>query len=1058
MPKVDVSPATASVKPGKTAKFTVVFLDNGGNRIGPEAAGQVAPKLVSGKGQVGEVSLKPEGAVFTFRPYTQYCVLEVAGAGVIDAPRVEVRGEAPLPVMPYSVFEGAAMAIAAEAAPCDCAVPPATAVRTELDLGGSWRYCADTNSEPTYADHSYYKADFDDSQWAQMKVPSNFVLEDKALADFYGPVWFRRKFRLDPKSRGSHKRFRLRFEGADYLARVYLNGVALGAHEGYFNPFEFDITDRLKDGENTIAVRLVNPYDDGIRSADEEGHVAMCEKVWVKGILSYHDTRPGSIELSAKDCQTQGTGGIVRPVKVIGHGPSTVDWVRVDTVLAGEPGAQTAKVTARHYLYNHTSEAFSATLGVRADGNGFPQTASACLAVTLPPGPSWVDVTLEFAAPRLWWPWSHPELGAPSLYTLSSALFRPLSDAEAQKRADAAAKAAAKGKKAAPATSAPTADLYDTASTSFGVRAVEMTESGDKAWQWTLNGKRLFFRGTNVIPTIYLSKADDAMIRRDLSLLKRAHLDGMIVLDHHQPPAFYAEADREGMPVFQEFTLVWEYSAARHVRENGDPALTSNVDVMKRMLAEALMLYHNHPSILWWSLHDEPFFTFGQFEAGASEIPEAPFKPGDKMPLLMDRSFNREMDLALAEVARAFDPRRPWHASGNEGTNSTDYWGWYHGVHTDVAGKKEPFPIEFGAQAVPFSAEEFMLRRYGKEVWPPANEEAYRRWMFHDLQYPYLSAHIGTTARYREFAQWAFASQLHQAAVLKYNFERFRQSRYAPTGSAFYFLFSSWWPSITWGTLDHNREATVAYRWLCDFGTPIAVIADPGKGFYPGGSTEIPIFLVNDLHTPVNATLDWTVVETASSFVMRTEPAGIEEGFRNPMWNDEFPDEVLVLDRFGAALRTVAAGQLTYNVGADLMSLGKPAVFDLPRFDGAPRHYQLQLRLTDGQGAEFARNQYQLCVAGPDPKALFSPGIFPEPKFALTVAPSPHTRAAGAQRILLVHKYSGNQVMGGMMFGGDGRTVKDLPPGIYTLRFTHGGKEFARDFLLDCDKEIRLEP
>ena len=1068
MPKVDVTPVAATVKPGKAARFTVVFLDNGGLRVGPETAAQVTPKLVAGKGQIGEVTLKGEGAVFTFKPYTQYCVIEVAGTGVIEAPRVEVRGEPVLAVMPHSIYEAAVMAVPAEALAVEGKIPDAGAVRTELDLGGNWRYIADTNTEPTYADHSYYKTDFDDSQWGQMKVPSNFALEDRALADFYGPVWFRRKFKLDPKSRGTHKRFKLRFEGADYFARVWLNGTLLGAHEGYFNPFEFDITDRLADGENTLAVRVVNPYDDGIRSADEEGNVSMCEKVWVKGILSYHDTRPGSIELSAKDCQTQGTGGIVRPVKVIGHGPVTIDWVRIDAAPAAEGPAgsrgtdgsslvpSVAKVAARHYLYNHTDDTFAATLGVAARGEGAAPAASTCLTVTLPPGPSWVDVELNVSDPKLWWPWSHPELGTPHLYTLQSVLFRQLNEAETARRAATAAKAEAKGKKA-PAPAAADADLYDAAATPFGIRSVEMSETGERAWQWNLNGKRIYFRGTNVIPTIWLSKTDDNMVRRDLSLLKQAHIDGVIVLDHHQPPLFYAEADREGMPVFQEFTLVWEYSAARHVRDNGDPQLTANVDVMKRMLGEALMLYHHHPSILWWSLHDEPFFTFGQADAGTSEIPEKPFAPGEKMPLLMDHSFNRDMDLALAEVARAFDLRRPWHASGNEGTNSTNYWGWYHGVHTDTAAVKEPFPIEFGAQAVPFSAEEFMLRRYGKDIWPPANEEAWRRWMFHDLQFPYLSAHIGKVGRYREFSHWAYASQLHQAAVLKYNFERFRQSRYAPTGSAFYFLFSSWWPSITWGTLDHNREATVAYRWLCEFNTPVAVVADPGKGFLPGGHTEIPVHLINDLHAPCNALLDWTVVETASSFVLRTEPAGMEEGFRNPLWDAEFPDEVLVLDRFGAARRTVASGQLTYNVGPDLMSLGKPVAFDLPPFDGTPRHYQLRLQLADQAGAPLAHNQYQFCVAGADPKALFEPGLFPEPRFALTVTPAGDSRAAGPQRIHLVHKHSGKQVMGGVMFGGDGRTVKDLPPGIYTLRFTFKGKEVSRDLLLDSDREITLD-
>src|SRR3712207_3364479 len=44
----------------------------------------------------------------------------------------------------------------------------------------------------------------------------------------------------------------LRFGGVYYSARVWLNGVLLGEHEGYFAPFEFDVTGILADGENEL--------------------------------------------------------------------------------------------------------------------------------------------------------------------------------------------------------------------------------------------------------------------------------------------------------------------------------------------------------------------------------------------------------------------------------------------------------------------------------------------------------------------------------------------------------------------------------------------------------------------------------------------------------------------------------------------------------------------------------------------------------------------------------------------------------------------------------------
>lgn len=50
------------------------------------------------------------------------------------------------------------------------------------------------------------------------------------------------------------------FQGADYYAVVYVNGVCVGTHEGFFSPFEFEITDVVQEGTNTLQVDLYNDY------------------------------------------------------------------------------------------------------------------------------------------------------------------------------------------------------------------------------------------------------------------------------------------------------------------------------------------------------------------------------------------------------------------------------------------------------------------------------------------------------------------------------------------------------------------------------------------------------------------------------------------------------------------------------------------------------------------------------------------------------------------------------------------------------------------------------
>jgi beta-mannosidase len=54
----------------------------------------------------------------------------------------------------------------------------------------------------------------------------------------------------------------LRFEGVYYAARVWLNGIYLGEHEGYFSAFEFDVTDIVvTDGENDLLVEVFSPEE-----------------------------------------------------------------------------------------------------------------------------------------------------------------------------------------------------------------------------------------------------------------------------------------------------------------------------------------------------------------------------------------------------------------------------------------------------------------------------------------------------------------------------------------------------------------------------------------------------------------------------------------------------------------------------------------------------------------------------------------------------------------------------------------------------------------------------
>lgn len=56
------------------------------------------------------------------------------------------------------------------------------------------------------------------------------------------------------------KVYYLCFDSADYYAVVYVNDRCVGTHEGFFAPFEFDVTASICDGVNKLRIELYNDY------------------------------------------------------------------------------------------------------------------------------------------------------------------------------------------------------------------------------------------------------------------------------------------------------------------------------------------------------------------------------------------------------------------------------------------------------------------------------------------------------------------------------------------------------------------------------------------------------------------------------------------------------------------------------------------------------------------------------------------------------------------------------------------------------------------------------
>jgi beta-glucuronidase len=97
----------------------------------------------------------------------------------------------------------------------------------------------------------FFEYSFDES--ASMTVPGDFNTQMIEITYFEGIVWYKKEF---VHSKKSNKRTFIHFGAVNYLADVYLNGEIIGSHEGGFTPFQFEITDKVKNGKNALIVKV----------------------------------------------------------------------------------------------------------------------------------------------------------------------------------------------------------------------------------------------------------------------------------------------------------------------------------------------------------------------------------------------------------------------------------------------------------------------------------------------------------------------------------------------------------------------------------------------------------------------------------------------------------------------------------------------------------------------------------------------------------------------------------------------------------------------------------
>lgn len=99
-------------------------------------------------------------------------------------------------------------------------------------------------------------------------------------------LWYQTQFTI--ASSWSNKNILLHFGAVDWRADIWINEVKVGSHEGGYTPFSFDITPFLKEGLQTLMVKVWDPTSDGPQPRGKQ--VNKPEGIWYTPVTGIWQT------------------------------------------------------------------------------------------------------------------------------------------------------------------------------------------------------------------------------------------------------------------------------------------------------------------------------------------------------------------------------------------------------------------------------------------------------------------------------------------------------------------------------------------------------------------------------------------------------------------------------------------------------------------------------------------------------------------------------------------------------------------------------------------------
>jgi exo-1,4-beta-D-glucosaminidase len=363
------------------------------------------------------------------------------------------------------------------------------------------------------------------------------------------PWWFRTSVRAN-LARGQHAQLLVR--GIMGEADVWVNGTQIATREevqGSEPEYEFDVTERLEHGRNTVALRLYPNNPDAMLTQDFND--------WTQ---------------TARDQNT----GIKYPIKL--HISDALRLSDMHVVQRNAGDMSSSDLTVKGTVTNLSARRQSGAVRAKvADPHG-RRVATVYQTLELAPRETRTvvfdpasDRALHLARPELWWPY---QMGGQPLYRLSMTVAergRGASDADEE---------------------------------TFGIRTITSGLTAPGSWaydgsRWVaINGKRFVLRGGGMMDQDMFLRYSTERLDTQIRLIKQMGLNGMRLEGDDQPDDFYQRMDEAGLLVYGGFLCCdyWE-SAANWTEKDHETNYRTALTLGRHQ--------RNHPSVVIYSWSDE---------------------------------------------------------------------------------------------------------------------------------------------------------------------------------------------------------------------------------------------------------------------------------------------------------------------------------------------------------------------------------------------------------------------------------------------------------------------